>query len=180
MEIIQLISNKHLSELLPLSLTSTPAVSIQKNNQVWCGAVMLIHYLESFTDSLVVRDKDSVLGIIGGKEIIEGLAKEPSSKFFDDTSIEDILTQEITQISEETTLQDLIEKWKQTRRAFSVIPNQYGGLSAISARSILEIGIRCKTSMTISDIQKKKVVTFSPNDKIGAVIKLMFENKTRR
>ncbi len=180
MRIIQLISNKQLQELLPMSLTSTPGVSIQKNNQVWCGAAMLIHYLESFTDSLVVVDKNTPIGIIGGKEIIVGLAKEPSSKLFDDTSIEDILSQEISQISEDTTLQTLIEKWKQAGRAFSVIPNQYGGLSAISARSILEIGIRCKTSMTISDIQKKNVVKFSPDDKIGTIIKLMLENKTRR
>lgn len=178
--IIKLISNKQLIDLLPLSLTSTPAVSIQKNNQVWCGTVMLIHYLESFTDSLVVRDGNIPIGIIGGKEIIEGLIKEPSSKFFDKTTVEDILTEEITQISEKTTLQTLIEKWKQTRRAFSVIPNQIGGLSAISARSILEIGIRCKTELTISKIPKKDVVTFRAEEKIGTIIKRMFENNTRR
>lgn len=178
--IIKLISNKQLIDLLPLSLTSTPAVSIQKNNQVWCGTVMLIHYLESFTDSLVVRDGNIPIGIIGGKEIIEGLIKEPSSKFFDKTTVEDILTEEITQISEKTTLQTLIEKWKQTRRAFSVIPNQIGGLSAISARSILEIGIRCKTELTISHIPKKEVVKFRADDKISTIINLMLENKTRR
>lgn len=179
-EDIQLISNKRLDDLLPLSLTSTPAVSIQKDNQVWCGAVMLIHYLESFTDSLVVRDGNNPIGIIGGKEIIEGLAKEPSSKFFDDTLIEDILAEEITKISEDTTLQTLIEKWRQTRRAFSVIPNQFGGFSAISARSILEIGIRCKTELTISHIPKKEVVKFRADDKISTIINLMLENKTRR
>ncbi|MEX0861408.1 hypothetical protein [Nitrosopumilus sp.] len=68
------IINKTLKELLPLSFTSTPAVSIRKENEVWVATSMLIHYLESFTDSLVVtEDKEIPIGIIGGKEIIKNI-----------------------------------------------------------------------------------------------------------
>lgn len=175
-----MISDKSLIDLLPLSLSSTPAVSIQKNNQIWCGAAMLIHCLESFTDSLVVTNGNSPIGIVGGKEIIEGIAKDPTSNFFDNKTIEYITSEKIVTISETTTLHDLIEKWKHTRRAFSVIPNQYGGLSAVSVRRILEIGIKCKTTLKISDIPKKDTITFRDSDDIGTIINLMLKHQTRR
>ena len=52
------ISDLTLKELLPLSLYSTPAVSIRQENKMWTATAMLVHYLESFTDSLVVTDQE--------------------------------------------------------------------------------------------------------------------------
>jgi hypothetical protein len=57
------ISDHTLSQLLPLSLTSTPTVSIREDNKVWIAAGMLIHHLETFTDSLVVVDKKTLHGM---------------------------------------------------------------------------------------------------------------------
>ena len=74
-----ILAEKPLNELLPLSLLTTPCVSIQKDDKVWSGAVMLIHYLESFTDSLIVTDNTSPIGILGGREIIDNISKNPSS-----------------------------------------------------------------------------------------------------
>lgn len=169
-----------LRDLLPLSLTSTPCVSIQKENKVWNGAVMLIHYLESFTDSLVVTNKNEPIGIVGGKDIIEGILKNPSSDFFDKKTIQEIMDTNLVQISEQTTLGELLNRWKKSRRAFSMIPNQYGGYSAVSARRILEIGINCKTEMTISELPKKVVISFKKEDSVRTVINLMLEHKTRK
>ena len=169
-----------LRDLLPLSLTSTPCVSIQKENKVWNGAVMLIHYLESFTDSLVVTDKNEPIGIVGGKDIIEGILKNPSSDFFDKKTIQEIMDTNPVQISKQTTLGELLNEWKKSRRAFSMIPNQYGGYSAVSARRILEIGINCKTEMMISELPKKAVVSFKKEDNVGTVINLMLEHGTRK
>ena len=68
------IYNQTLKDLLPLSLSSTPAVSIRKENEMWVATGMLIHYLESFTDSLVVTEGDEKpIGIIGGKEVIKNI-----------------------------------------------------------------------------------------------------------
>ena len=39
----------------------------------------------SFTDSIVVRDDTAPIGVIGGKEIIQGVYKNPSSDFFEMT-----------------------------------------------------------------------------------------------
>ena len=142
---------------------------------------MLIHYLESFTDSLVVTEKDEKpIGVIGGKDIIENILKNPSSDFFDNVTVEQIADGNLVILSEKTTLKDLLEKWKQTRRAFSIIPNTLGGYSAISARKMLEIGARCVTDLTISELAKKEVITFEKGDTIKDIIDLMLEKNTRK
>ncbi len=175
------IGERNLQDLLPLSLESTPCVSIHRENKVWVAASMLIHYLESFTDSLVVTDdKSKPLGIVGGKEVLENILKNPSSAFFDDTVVEDIMDKNVDMISKEITLKDLLQRWTQTRRAFSILPNRFKGYSAISARKLLEIGANCATEMTVSELPKKKITTFTYNDTLKDIINSMFENKTRK
>ena len=175
------ISKRSLQDLLPLSLESTPAVSIRRENKIWVAAGMLIHYLESFTDSLVVTDdKSKPLGIVGGKEVLENILKNPSSTLFDDTIVEDIMDKNVDIISKQITLKDLLQRWTQTRRAFSILPNQFKGYSVISARKLLEIGANCKTEMTVSELPKKNVATFMHDDTLKDIIHSMFENKTRR
>ena len=175
------IINKTIKELLPLSFNTTPAVSIRKENKVWVAASMLIHYLESFTDSLVVTEENETpIGVIGGKEIIENIFKNPSSNFFDNTTVEQITDKNLVILSDKTSLDELLNMWKNTRRAFSIIPNDLGGYSAISGRKLLEVGINCVTDLTISEFPKKKVVTFEKEDMIKDIIKLMLEKNTRK
>lgn len=174
------LKNLTLSELLGSSLYSKPCVSIQKQNKVWEGSVLLIHYLESFTDSLVVTDKNFPIGVLGGKDIIQLLPKESTSNLFDGKLVEQIMNPEIHQINKETQLADLLEYWKKTRRAFSIISNHIGGYSAISARSLLEIGIKCKTDILLSELPKKDTITFKSDDSIGKIIQLMLDNGTRK
>ena len=176
------ISDLTLKELLPLSLYSTPAVSIRKENKMWTATAMLAHYLESFTDSLVVTDQEEKpIGVIGGFEIIQNIFENPTSNFFDEKIVEDIFDKELIQINPETKLKNLIEKWMTTRRAFCIIPNQYFGYSAISSRKLLEIGANCKTDIRVRDLPKKKeIATFDFDDTIGKIINQMFENRTRK
>ncbi|MDH3502720.1 MAG: CBS domain-containing protein [Nitrosopumilus sp.] len=175
------ITSKSLKELLPLSFKSTPAVSIRKENQVWIATSMLIHYLESFTDSLVVTEEDEKpIGVIGGREIIENVFKNPSSDFFDNTTVEQITDKKLVILSDKISLGELLETWKKTRRAFSIIPNNLGGYSAISGRKILEIGANCVTDLTISELPKKKVHTFDHDNTIKDIISLMLEKNTRK
>jgi len=175
------IINKSLKELLPLSFNSTPAVSIRKENKMWVATSMLIHTLESFTDSLVVTEGDEKpIGVIGGKEIIENIFKNPTSSFFDDTTVEQIVDKNLVILSNDTTLKDLLDKWKNTRRAFSIIPNNHGGYSAISARKILEIGANCVTDITISELPKKEIVTFEQDSTIKEIMNLMLQKNSRK
>lgn len=173
--------NQTLKDLLPLSLSSTPAVSIRKENKMGVATYMLMHYLESFTDSLVVTEEDEKpIGVIAGKEVIINIFENPSSDFFDKTTVEQVMDKNIIILSEKIKLGELLEKWKQTRRAFSIIPNKLGGYSAISGRKLLEIGANCITDVIISELPKKKIITFDRTDTMKDIISLMLQNNTRR
>jgi len=142
---------------------------------------MLIHYLESFTDSLVVTEAhEKPIGVIGGREIIENIFRDPSSNFFDNTTVEQITDKNLIILSDKTTLGQLLTIWKKTRRAFSIIPNDLGGYSAISGRKMLEIGANCVTDLTISELPKKEIATFEKDSKIKDIIGLMLEKNTRK
>lgn len=142
---------------------------------------MLVHYLESFTDSLVVTDEENEpIGVMGGYEIIRNVFENPSADLFEQKTVRDIMDDELLQMTPQTTLKELLEKWQQTRRAFCILPNQYGGYSAISARKLLEIGSNCKTSLTVSDLPHKEIVRFMSDNTIGEIIHMMIENCTRK
>jgi hypothetical protein len=117
------ISEAAIKDLLPLSLMTTPCVSIEAKNNVQEAVGLLVPYLESMADSLVVTgDKNQPLGLIGGKEVIEKVLANPSPRIFEATA-ESIMSPNITKISGSTKLKEIIEQWKQTGRAFSIIPN---------------------------------------------------------
>lgn len=169
-----------LNDLLPDSLYKSPAVSIRLTDTVGDAATLLSHYLESFTDSLVVIKDERPIGILGGIELLDGVLKNPTSDFFDNTSVGKMMNEKLTIITKQTKLSDLLKQWQETRRAFAIIPNQYSGYSAISARKILEIAIMYGDIMTVSEIPKKRTVTFNNNYTVRDIITSMFENKTRK
>lgn len=174
------LSSYSLDELLPNSLLSSPSVGIRTTDTVADAASLLAHHLESFTDSLVVTKDAYPVGLIGGIELLDGVLKNPTSTFFDNTIVGEIMNDKLAIITKQTKLSDLLKQWQQTRRAFAIIPNQYHGYSAISARKLLEVGALSKTDMRVSDIPKKRVVTFTKDYTIKEIIVSMFENKTRK
>jgi CBS domain-containing protein len=170
-----------LEELLPNSLTSSPAVSVRTIDKVSGAASLLPHHLETFTDSLVVTRDDQPVGIIGSLEILEGVLKNPTASFFDDTTADQIMNiDKLIILKPRTTLSELLQRWHKTRRAFAITPNQYHGYSVISARKLLEIGASCKTNVRISSIPKKEIITFRKDNSVRDIISSMFENKTRK
>ena len=60
------LSRHSLGDLLSDSLFKSPAVSIGLNDKVAEAATLLSHYLESFTDSLVVVKDGKPIGLLGG------------------------------------------------------------------------------------------------------------------
>lgn len=157
----QSIAERTLGELLPERLTWTLCIHIDEGKEVWVIAGMLSQYLESATDSIIVRDeKENPIGIIGGKEIMANLLKNPTSSLFYETKVEGIMEPDPVTVSRDTKYKDLVNFWKERGRAYAIIPNDWGFYSAISAQKILEIGKRCKTDLTIGDMPKKKLFTF--------------------
>ncbi len=175
-----IISTRPLSELLENSLTSTPCVNVRKNAKVRVVAGMLVQYLESFTDSIVVRDDTKPIGVIGGREIIQGVYKNPSSDFFEMKFVEDIADNRLNVVTSETSLRELISYWKGVGRAFAIINVGNDDYSVVSARKLLEIGMNSDSGFHISEIPKKKIVTCDNDSNFGNVMRLMLENKTRK
>ena len=174
------ISEFALRDLLPLSLTTIPCVSVQKQSKVQEAIGLLVPYLESMADSLIVTNGDNQpLGIIGGREIIEQILSNPTSNLFE-SKVDSIMSAEITKVSGTTKLKDVVEDWKKTGRAFSIIPNLVGGYSAISARKLLEVGKSSMTDMSMSDLPKKKPITFKIGATVNSIINLMIKHKTRK
>ena len=135
------LSSYSLDELLPNSLLSSPAVSIRTTDTVADAASLLAHHLESFTDSLVVTKDAYPVGLVGGIELLDGVLKNPTSDFFDNTLVAEIMNNKLAIITKQTRLSDLLKQWQQTRRAFAIIPNQYHGYSVVSARKLLEVAL---------------------------------------
>ena len=175
-----IISSRPLSELLQNSLTSTPCVNVRKNAKVRVVTGMLVQYLETFTDSVVVRDGTTAIGVIGGREIIQGVYKNPSSDFFEMNMVEDIADKRLNVVTSDSTLKELISLWKKAGRAFAVINTGNDDYSVISAKKLLEIGINRDPDFHISEIPKKKIVTFDKDATFGDIMKLMLENRTRK
>ena len=99
---------------------------------------------------------------------------------FFQTKIDEIFFKPLPQVNEKIKLVDLIEGWKKTRRAFSVIANQYSDYFSISARKLLEIGKRYKSGVSVSSIPKKKIISFKGDESLGTILDRMFKNYTRK
>lgn len=115
-----------LGELLPDTLTYSLCIHIDKGTEVWVVAGMLVQYLESATDSVMVREGEKPVGIIGGKEIMENLLKNPSSSLFFGTKVEDIMEPNSVLVTEDTKYKDLMKYWKERGRAYAVMANELG------------------------------------------------------
>ncbi len=174
------ISVLSLEELFPETLTDTSCVYIDKEREIWVATEMCAQYLESTIDSIVVRDNGKPIGIVGGYDILDHLRKHHTRDFQYHHKVEEVMFKGIPQIEKKTKFKDLMEKWKNSRRAFAVIPNESGDYSPISARKMLEVGMKFKTDFSISSIPKKKIVTFQGDEPLSKILDLMFENKTRK
>jgi len=174
------ISDRSLESLFGNSLTASLCVNIEKDTKTWVATGMLVQQLESFTDAVVVRENDKPIGIVGGKDIISPLVNNPSSNLFYETNVENIMEKRFPTVTGKSKLKELVNFWKETRRAFAAVPNEFSDYSALSAKKILEIGKRVRTEISISQIPKKNLITFNEKNTIGDVLNSMMKNNTRR
>ncbi len=175
------VSESTLEKLLPTTLTDTVCVNINQEREVWIATLMCSEYLESMVDSIIIRDeKFKPIGIVGGYDLLNHLRKNPRRDSQYQTKVKDIMLKDPLQVEKTTKFKDLMKFWVNSRRAFAIIMNEFGDCSAVSARKMIRVGAKCKTDISISDMPKKKIVTFKKDDSLGKVLDLMFENKTRK
>ncbi|MGI0060741.1 MAG: CBS domain-containing protein [Nitrosotalea sp.] len=172
-------ANRTLEEILPKSLFSTPVVSIRIEDTLSDAASLLPHHLETLTDSLVATNNDEPVGIVAGVEVLECVLRNQTAGFLDKTKIGEIMSKLVI-MNPKSKFSELVNTWSQTRRAFAILPNQYHGYSAISARKIIEVGTVFEINTTISAISTKKIITFNKKDTVRQIVQRMFENKTRK
>ena len=175
------ISELTLEQIFSDSLTDIPCVYLNQEREVYIATEMCVQYLESLVDSIVIRDDDhKPLGLIGGYDLLKHIRANPTRNSQYETKVKEIMYKNLLIVEKGTTFQNLMEKWSASRRAFAIIPNAFQGYSPISARKMLEVGIKCKTHITISSMPKKKIVTFQPDDSLSKIVDLMFEHNTRK
>lgn len=176
----EIISELTLEKLFPETLTETTCVYVDKEREVWVATEMCAQHLESTVDSLVVTDNGKPMGIVGGYDLLDHLRKNPTRDFQYQHKIEEIIFKDLPTVKKNTKFKDLMEKWKSSRRAFACMPNEQGQHSAISARKMLEVGMKYKTDISLSSMPKKKIITFEGDEPLSKIVDLMFDNKTRK
>ena len=175
------ISELTLEQIFSDSLTDIPCVYLNQEREVYIATEMCVQYLESLVDSIVIRDDDhKPLGLIGGYDLLKHIRANPTRNSQYETKVKEIMYKNLLIVEKGTTFQNLMEKWSASRRSFAIIPNAFQGYSPISARKMLEVGIKCKTHITISSMPKKKIITFQPDDSLSKIVDLMFEHNTRK
>ncbi len=175
------ICEQTLEEIFSDGLTDTPCVYLNQEREVAVATEMCVQYLESSIDSIVIRDDErNPIGIVGGYDLLNHIRANPTRDSQFETKVKEIMFKDLLIVEKTTPFKDLMEKWTASRRAFAIIPNAFQGYSPISARKMLEIGIKCKTDISISSMPKKKMITFEPDDSLKTIVDLMFEHNTRK
>ena len=165
-------------QILPHLLVYSSMASISAKEKMWVATSMLVRFLQTSTNNLVVMEDDIPVGMLGGHEVLRSLTKNPTRSFFANTGVEEVMNRDLYIASPRTKVNELLKKMQQIQRDFALVKNDDGNYSTISARRLLEVGILCATHMKVSDMPPKSIPTFSRNDTVGTVIAKMVQDGT--
>ncbi|HXV67112.1 MAG TPA: hypothetical protein VD731_07810 [Nitrosopumilaceae archaeon] len=157
-------------DLLPVSLSSSLISSIGSTDSVWIACSMLSRVSET-TNNLVVIENDYPLGIIGAKEILFNLLKNPTPYYFHDVLSQDIMNRKFYLDTRNARLDKVFEQMYKTKNEFIILQNSKHSFSTVSIREILEIGALCKTDYLASDLEDLKIRIFRRDDTVEEIIK---------
>ena len=164
-------------DLLPYSLASSPISTVSKTDNLWIVSSMYAR-LSRTTDNLVVLDDGFPLGIIGGKEILNGILKNPTPYFFNDVLSSEIMNRKFYLDTRVAKLQKLLEQMQKIKRNFAIIQNSKQSFSAISIREILEIGALSKSNIRMSDLEERKIPSIKRDDTVEFLLKSLLREDT--
>jgi len=163
---------------LPHLLVYSSMATIESKEKMWIATSMLVRFLETLTNNLVVMENDLPVGMLGGQEVIKEFSKNPDYSFFSDLTVQNVMNKNLHVASPSTKVNDLLKKMQHIRRDFALIQNEDGDYSTVSARRLLEVGVLCDTRMKVSDMPLKLIPTFNRDDTIGTIITQMIQNET--
>lgn len=163
-------------DLLPYSLSSCPISSIDISDNIWIAASMLSRIYET-SDNLVVLDEGFPVGVIGGREILKSIIKNPTPYLFYDYLCEDIMNRKFYLDTRKAKLDKILEQMHRIQKPFVIIQNSKQSFSEISIREILEIGALCKTNLKISELPKRKIQVTKREDNVEDLFKNLIQNE---
>ncbi len=167
-----------IEEIMPHLLVHSSMATIESKEKIWVATSMLVRFLASYTNNLVAMESDTPVGMIGSKEVLQGLYESPNHEFFSEQTVHEVMNRGIDTVSPKTRVYDLLHKMSYLGRDFALIQTTDGEFSTISARRLLEVGILCDTAIKVSDMPSKKIVTFQKEDTIDFLIREMLKNNT--
>lgn len=175
------ISNLSIGNLISYSVRHIPIVWVKSDDKVWVAASMLNRYLGTFIDCLPVMQEGQFVNFVDGKDLLSKVLKNPTYDLFQYALVEDIVNKSIPlQIfSSNTTLSILLEDWIKNKRAYSLLKNNNGSFSIISARTVVDALTLLDTNVIFTPVAND-VITCSRDYTIGDVMQLMFMKKIRR
>ena len=175
------IREQSISDLFSENLSDTACVFIDHDREVWLATEMCAEYTESSVDQIVVLDKNNIVGTVGGYDLLAYIRKNPTRKFQYESKVENVMFTPVPIIDKSLKFRDLMEKWKHSRRAFSIFRVGFdSNWFSISARKVLQVGLKVPTNFSTLSIQKNRIVTFNTDDTIGNILDLMYKNMTRK
>jgi predicted transcriptional regulator len=156
-------------EVLPYSLMSIPISTITPSENVWIATSMLSR-ISDVTNNLVVMEDEFPIGTISSHEIIDGLQKNPTSQYFEE-SVTKIMNPDFHIDSRNVNLANVLKRMNKAKSPFTIIENDRTNFSQFSIKQVLEIGALCKDNFAASLFAKKQLPVFSRDDKISDIIK---------
>ena len=163
-------------DVLPRSVKSSPISSLEGNDNVWIASSMLSRISQT-SENIVVIEKEFPIGIIGGREIIKGVRKNPTSNFFSKTISSKIMNRKFYLDSRKVPLQKILEQMYHTNRMYAIIQNSKYDFSAVSVNEILEIGSMSQSEITAAEPTERKIVTCKRGDSVEDITKLLSEEQ---
>jgi len=164
-------------DLLPIALASSPISSIGSMDNVWIACSMLSRVSDT-TNNLVVLEKEYPLGLIGAREILRDLLKNPTPYYFHDVLAQEIMNRKFYLDTRNARLDKLFEQMYKTKSEFIILQNTKHSFSAVSIREILEIGTLCKSDFQASDLADPKIKMFRRDDTVEDIIKSLIHDNT--
>jgi len=163
-------------EVLPYSLLSIPVSTITTHDNVWIASSMLSR-ISDVTDNLVIIEDEFPIGTISSLEIIEGLQKNPTPKFFSE-SITKIMNPDFYIDSRTVNIASILNRMGKSKNPFSIIQNDKTSFSQFSIRQVLEIGALCKTNITAASFAQKRLPRFSRDNTISDIIEKLKKDQS--
>ncbi|MEM3170429.1 MAG: hypothetical protein QW838_06620 [Candidatus Nitrosotenuis sp.] len=164
-------------EVLPYSLLSIPISTITPNDNIWIATSMLAR-ISDITSNLVVVEDEFPIGTVSAFDIINGLQKDPTPRFFD-TAVTKIMNVDYYIDSRNVNVANILKRMKRVRNPFTLIQNDKMNFSQFSIRQVLEIGALCKNNVSASSFPKKQIPVYKRQDTIRDVVEILNKDKNQ-